>query len=82
MKSFMQNRAVGVSPSCDSARVRRPVSGFSLIIPCALHRAVLVPHCLRGDPHHDFQFSVLVNYRDTAYPLEIVNVDMLRGNDG
>lgn len=36
----------------------------------------------RGDPHHDFQFSVLVNYRDTAYPLEIVNVDMLQGSDG
>ncbi|CAM9662216.1 unnamed protein product [Scytosiphon promiscuus] len=37
---------------------------------------------LRGDPHHDFQFSVLVNYRDTAYPLEIVNVDMLQGTEG
>ncbi|CAB1107021.1 unnamed protein product [Ectocarpus sp. CCAP 1310/34] len=37
---------------------------------------------LRGDPHHDFQFSVLVNYRDTAYPLEIVNVDMLQGTGG
>eukprot|EP00903_Cladosiphon_okamuranus_P011781 g11074.t1 len=37
---------------------------------------------LRGDPHHDFQFSVLVNYRDTAYPLEIVTVDMLQGTDG
>eukprot|EP00752_Nemacystus_decipiens_P012142 g10764.t1 len=37
---------------------------------------------LRGDPHHDFQFSVLVNYRDTAYPLEIVTVDMLQGRDG
>ena len=36
----------------------------------------------RGDPHHDFQFSVLVNYRDTAYPLEIVKVDMLQGSDG
>ncbi|CAM9761535.1 unnamed protein product, partial [Choristocarpus tenellus] len=37
---------------------------------------------LRGDPHHDFQFSVLVNYRDTAYPLEIVHVDMLKGSNG
>ena len=37
---------------------------------------------VRGDPHHDFQFSVLVNYRDTAYPLEIVTVDMLQGTNG
>ncbi|CAN0227770.1 unnamed protein product, partial [Phaeothamnion confervicola] len=40
---------------------------------------------LRGDPWHDFQFSVLVNYRheyrDSA-GLEIVHVDMLRGRGG
>jgi hypothetical protein len=29
---------------------------------------------LRGNPHKDFNFSVLVNYRDCSYPLEIVKV--------
>jgi len=33
---------------------------------------------LRGDPHCETKFSVLVSYRDTAYPLEIVAVDMLK----
>ncbi|CAM9822911.1 unnamed protein product [Discosporangium mesarthrocarpum] len=46
------------------------------------HSSLYVQSLSRGDPHHDFQFSVLVNYRDTAYPLEIVHVDMLKGNNG
>lgn len=36
----------------------------------------------RGDPHHDSRFSVLVNYHNTAYPLEIVTVDTAAGVDG
>ena len=31
---------------------------------------------LRGDPHQRDSFSVLVNYRDVAHPLEIIKVDM------
>lgn len=31
---------------------------------------------LRGDPHRDFNFSVLCNYKDISFPLEIVHVDM------
>eukprot|EP00949_MAST-11_sp_MAST-11-sp1_P004005 g4005.t1 len=31
---------------------------------------------LRGEPHRPHHFSVLVNYRDTYHPLEIVRVDM------
>jgi hypothetical protein len=31
---------------------------------------------LRGDPCNDGRFSILVNYRDASYPLEIVTVDL------
>ena len=31
---------------------------------------------LRGDPHCANSFSVLVNYRDSAFPLEIIEVNM------
>lgn len=34
---------------------------------------------LRGDPLNEHRFSILANYRDAAYPLEIVTVDMHRG---
>lgn len=72
-----------------------PFSELSFILPrkCFNKRYYCKPSCVffvcmfcfffrRGDPHNDFQFSVLVNYRDTAYPLEIVNVNMLEGMNG
>lgn len=37
---------------------------------------------LRGDPLADMRFSVLVNYRDPAYPLELITVDMLGEEEG
>lgn len=70
--SFSILSAVDVNPTCDET-VSTPPRPLSYVVTLAL---------FRGDPHHDFQFSVLVNYRDTAYPLEIVTVDMLQGRDG
>lgn len=37
---------------------------------------------LRGDPFQENKFSVLVNYRDPTYPLEIVTIDMDRDPNG
>ncbi|CAM9810480.1 unnamed protein product [Chrysoparadoxa australica] len=45
------------------------------------HRSLYI-QSLRGDPHSDYLFSVLVNYRDSAHPLEIVHVNMLEGRGG
>ena len=44
--------------------------------------ASLYVQSLRGDPHHESRFGVLVNYRDQAYPLEIVAVDTAVEHDG
>ena len=51
-----------------TGRTLRPAEMY----PGRRHNSLYV-QSLRGDPHHEHEFSVLVNYRDGAYPLEIVS---------
>lgn len=51
------------------------------LYPGRAHHSLYV-QSLRGDPFRDHNFSVLINYRDTASPLQIVKVDMLHSGSG
>lgn len=80
---YMNEGQVIVSGSSEEKIVRLHSANTGKLIseaemyPGRQHSSLYI-QSLRGDPHQRDNFSVLVNYKDAAFPLEIVKIDPSR----